>query len=59
MTAVEKGAYNTPWTSTAKNVTNGGFCEPVGKTGQTDVVTTDRKLQEQLWEWTEKELAEY
>lgn len=59
MTTVEKGAYNTLWASTAKNVLSGGFYEPVGKTGRTDAVTTDRKLQEQLWEWTEKEIAEY
>jgi NAD(P)-dependent dehydrogenase (short-subunit alcohol dehydrogenase family) len=59
MKTLEEGSHNTLWASTAKGVSNGAYYEPVGKTGRTDSVTTDRKLQEQLWEWTEQELAEY
>jgi NAD(P)-dependent dehydrogenase (short-subunit alcohol dehydrogenase family) len=59
MKTLEEGSYNTLWAATAKGVTNGAYHEPVGKPGRTDSTTTNQKLQEQLWEWTDQELTVY
>ena len=59
--SVEEGAKNQLWVATAekRKITNGGFYEPVGIPGGHDQCSNDPKLAGELWEWTQKELAEY
>ena len=56
-----EGAYNPVWAATAKtkDIQSGGFYEPVGKLGEQSKESTDPKLGEELWEWTQKALEGY
>lgn len=56
-----KGAYNTEWAATTdkKNITSGSYYEPVGALGKRTSYSTDPKLGEKLWEWTQRELEHY
>ena len=38
---------------------NGAYYDPVGVKGTRSKASRDDKLGEELWEWTEKELASY
>jgi NAD(P)-dependent dehydrogenase (short-subunit alcohol dehydrogenase family) len=58
----EEGAYNQLWASTTprENLKNGQFYEPVGiLSSKLDKVSKDDALAKQLWEWTDKGLADY
>lgn len=59
--SVEDGAKNQLWAATAPRteVTNGAYYDPVGVEGTRSAASRDDKLGEELWEWTEKELAPY
>lgn len=57
---VEKGALSGLWTAVAKkdNIKNGGYYEPVGKYKERTKNASSQKLTDELWEWTNKELAQ-
>lgn len=59
--SVEDGARNQIWAATAPKdqLTNGAYYDPVGIEGQRSAASRDEKLGEELWNWTEKELAGY
>jgi NAD(P)-dependent dehydrogenase (short-subunit alcohol dehydrogenase family) len=57
--SAEKGAENGLWAATSKDVRNGAYYEPVGKLKDGFKHFTDQKLTDELWEWTNKELAEH
>ena len=59
--SVEDGARNQIWAATAPKdqLTNGAYYDPVGIEGQRSAPSRDEKLGEELWNWTEKELAGY
>lgn len=61
MIGPEDGAKNSVWAATVdrKDLTPGGFYEPVGKAGVTTRYSTDPALAEELWTWTQEELKEY
>ena len=54
-----KGAESSLWCATAKDVQTGEYYEPVGKMMSHKGFNSDQKLAEELWEWTEKELAQH
>lgn len=57
---LHEAAYNSLWAATSgqsKIVENGKPYEPVGKQLEGTKVTMDRVLGEELWSWTQKELA--
>ena len=58
---VDDGARNQIWAATVSKdqLTNGGYYDPVAIEGQRSAAGKDEKLGEELWEWTEKELAGY
>ncbi|KAF4452825.1 NAD(P)-binding protein [Fusarium austroafricanum] len=53
----EKGAENGLWAAFADDVKNGAAYEPVGVLEESKKFFTDQKLADELWEWTNKELA--
>jgi NAD(P)-dependent dehydrogenase (short-subunit alcohol dehydrogenase family) len=58
----EEGAYTQTWAATTAkaNLTSGAYYEPVGvKTAPRNKQGTDRDLAKRLWDWTEKELANW
>ncbi|KAJ7346941.1 oxidoreductase [Mycena albidolilacea] len=57
----EEGAYNQLWAATVdkSEVVNGGYYVPVGVVGPRTKQSSDAKLAEELWNWTEKELVGY
>lgn len=60
--SVEQGSYNQTWAATTSrsNLENGVYYEPVGIKGKLAVAQArDQRLAEQLWTWTEKELAQF
>lgn len=61
-TPVEKGHFNQTWAGTCpkSQLKNGEYYEPIGVVGKrTTKAARNSKLAEQLWEWTQKELAAY
>ncbi|KAL5365541.1 short-chain dehydrogenase/reductase [Aspergillus floccosus] len=56
---VEKGVRNQLWASVAQDVHSGEYYEPVGVRGRVSEDGKDRKLAQELWEWTENELNGY
>ncbi|MCJ1314165.1 hypothetical protein MMC25_007845 [Agyrium rufum] len=56
-----EGAYNLEWAATAKkdNVKSGSFYEPVGVLGPQTKISSDPKLGEELWAWTEEQLSSF
>lgn len=62
MLSPPEGAYNQCWAATAprEKVKSGSFYEPVGVQDKTKTeYSTNGKMAEELWEWTDKELAGY
>ncbi|PNP78965.1 hypothetical protein FNYG_07830 [Fusarium nygamai] len=57
ITPVAKGARNQLWASVENGVFSGEYYEPVGKHGLATEEGRDDELAEELWEWTERELA--
>lgn len=58
MVTPEEGALNQVWAATAEReeLINGAVYDPVGTVSRS---TTDAKLGERLWEWTEREIADW
>ncbi|PLB46269.1 NAD(P)-binding protein [Aspergillus steynii IBT 23096] len=52
----EEGAKTQLWCSFSKDVENGAYYEPIGKTGQDSPLSRDSELARKLWDWTEKTL---
>ena len=59
--SVEEGVKNQLWAASTEKaaIENGAFYEPVGKPGVQTAASKDTKLAEDLYEWTEKAIAEY
>ncbi|KAK2800139.1 hypothetical protein FQN50_008234 [Emmonsiellopsis sp. PD_5] len=55
--SAEKGARNGLWAAISEDARNGAYYEPVGKLRDRYKYSTDQKLTDELWEWTNKELA--
>ncbi|MCJ1235693.1 hypothetical protein MMC14_003664, partial [Varicellaria rhodocarpa] len=53
-----EGIYNTFWAATTpkRNIVSGTFYQPVRFVGSRTRDSENRKLGEQLWTWTQKEL---
>jgi NAD(P)-dependent dehydrogenase (short-subunit alcohol dehydrogenase family) len=58
--SIEEGAKNQLWAATAPKLElkNGAYYVPVGKAGSESKLAKDEKLAEELWIWSEKEVAE-
>jgi NAD(P)-dependent dehydrogenase (short-subunit alcohol dehydrogenase family) len=56
-----EGSYNMLWAATTdrKNMINGAYYEPVGWPGKNTAYSSDKKLRDELWDWTQKELEPY
>jgi len=52
----EEGAKTQLWCSFSKDVVNGTYYEPIGKSGKESSLSRDSQLASKLWDWTEKEL---
>ncbi|KAG4429924.1 hypothetical protein IFR05_014585 [Cadophora sp. M221] len=52
----EEGAHNQLWAATGKAVTSGEYYEPVGIVGHRTPKSTDDKLRNELWEWTQMQM---
>ncbi|PVH69520.1 retinol dehydrogenase [Cadophora sp. DSE1049] len=59
LTNVSTGAKTQLWAAVSPDVKSGEFYFPVGVTGKGSERSYDQGLEEQLWEWTEKELEEH
>ncbi len=55
--SVQTGALNQLWASTSKDAKTGTFYYPVAKETPGSQYAQSEKLQTELWDWTEKELA--
>lgn len=53
----EKGAENGLWAATSSDLKNGAYYDPVGVLREDKKFFTDQKLADELWEWTNRELA--
>ncbi|KAF4813140.1 Short-chain dehydrogenase TIC 32 [Colletotrichum siamense] len=56
---VEQGAHNQLWASVSASVVSGEYYAPVGVGGKASQLATDSELADELWDWTERELAPY
>lgn len=56
-----EGGWNTCWAATSPKdgIINGGFYTPVGVKGKLLRENGNEKLAKELWDWTERELAEW
>lgn len=57
--SLEKGAQNQLWASVSHDVKSGEYYEPVGVADKGAPIGKDDELAKSLWQWTEKELANY
>ncbi|KAK6526195.1 hypothetical protein TWF281_011230 [Arthrobotrys megalospora] len=55
-TPVEKGALSQVWAAVSPDAKTGEFYSPVGISGKGSKRSRSRELQEQLWQWIQKEL---
>ncbi|MCJ1356650.1 MAG: hypothetical protein MMC33_006645 [Icmadophila ericetorum] len=57
----EDGALNQLWAAFGRRekLVNGAYYEPIGVEGKQTKDSTNAKLAEELWEWTQAELAKY
>ena len=55
--SAQEGAKGALWAAFAKDVKNGAYYEPVGKLVESYDYICDQKLADELWEWTNKDLA--
>ena len=61
-TPVEEGAYNQTWAGTTERakLEDGAYYVPIGRKGQLETKQSkDAVLSKRLWDWTQKELAEF
>ncbi|PSK33982.1 hypothetical protein B9Z65_8308 [Elsinoe australis] len=58
---VDEGVKNQLWAATAPKdqIKNGAFYEPVGKLGRTTPAALNQEMAKELYDWTEKTLAQY
>ena len=59
MRDVHEGVKNQLWCAVSKHITNGAYYTPVGKTSSGSKNARNEELANELWNWTEKELAEH
>lgn len=62
LTRPEEGAYNQLWAAAGdrSQIINGAFYEPVGRLSKShDKASKSEELAAELWDWTEKQLAQY
>ncbi|KAE9377839.1 oxidoreductase [Stipitochalara longipes BDJ] len=52
----EEGSWNQLWAATGSGVVSGEYYEPIGKLGTRTKKSKDKKLCDELWEWTEEQL---
>jgi NAD(P)-dependent dehydrogenase (short-subunit alcohol dehydrogenase family) len=52
----EEGAKTQLWCSFSKEVENGAYYKPIGKSGQDSPLSRDPELAKRLWDWTEQTL---
>lgn len=57
--SVETGTLNQLWASTSKDAKTGTYYNPVGKESPGSKYAQSEKLQSELWDWTERELASH
>ena len=57
----EDGAKTQLWAATAEKdeVVSGTYYEPVAVTGKDSKLSNDKKLMEELWDWTEEQLERF
>jgi len=53
----DEAAWNGMWAATASDVESGIYYKPVGVKGPNDGKYGDEAVEEQLWDWTQKELV--
>ncbi|KAI1023215.1 hypothetical protein LB503_000146 [Fusarium chuoi] len=53
---ISEGVSNHLWATTAPDIENGEFYEPVGKTGGLEGHGLDDEMAKKLWDWTEEQL---
>ncbi|VTT72083.1 unnamed protein product [Fusarium fujikuroi] len=53
---ISEGVKNHLWATTAPDIENGEFYEPVGKTGGLEGHGLDDEMAKKLWDWTEEQL---
>ncbi|KAK5130497.1 hypothetical protein LTR08_001977 [Meristemomyces frigidus] len=58
-TTVEEGAKTQLWAATAKDVEGGTFYVPIGKTVGGTASSNSQEQTDELWEYTERELAKH
>ena len=58
-TPVEKGALSQIWAAVSPDAKSGEFYSPVGVPGKGSKASQDHQLENQLWDWIQKELADY
>lgn len=56
---VHEGALNQLWASTSPDAKSGLFYNPVGKPVKGTATAQSKELEDQLWQWTEKELEKF
>ncbi|KAF5598143.1 alcohol dehydrogenase Bli-4 [Fusarium pseudoanthophilum] len=55
---ISEGVKNHLWATTAPDIENGEFYEPVGKTGGLEGHGLDDEMAKKLWDWTEEQLKD-
>ncbi|TXC05090.1 hypothetical protein FocTR4_00000315 [Fusarium oxysporum f. sp. cubense] len=55
---ITEGVKNHLWATTAPDIENGEFYEPVGKTGGLEGHGLDDEMAKRLWDWTEEQLKD-
>lgn len=53
------GTLNQLWAATSKDVKTGTYYFPVGKENAGSSYSSDEKLAEKLWNWTEEEFQKH
>lgn len=57
--SIDEGAKTQLWCATARDVENGAYYEPIALKKDGSAFAQDKKLMEELWDWTSNELAEH
>lgn len=55
--SVSQGVRNHLWAASSPEVVSGSYYEPVGVGGKETSIAKDDNLADQLWNWTQDELA--
>lgn len=57
--SLHEGVYNSCWAATSKDAKSGAMYEPVGKLAADSKYSSDEKLAQRLWDWTNEVLETY